>query len=42
MGHHSVTVTERYVHVGDEQLAAAVDVLDGLGTVDDAAGEAQE
>ena len=42
MGHHSVTVTERYAHVGDEQLAAAVDVLDGLGTVDAAPREAQE
>lgn len=42
MGHHSVTVTERYAHVGDEQLAAAVDVLDGLGTVDDGTGEEQE
>ena len=32
LGHHSVTTTERYAHVADEQLAAAVDVLDGLGT----------
>ena len=32
LGHHSVTTTKRYAHVVDEQLAAAVDVLDGLGT----------
>ncbi|MEZ4436974.1 MAG: tyrosine-type recombinase/integrase [bacterium] len=32
MGHCSVTLTERYAHVGDDQLAAAVEVLDGLGT----------
>lgn len=34
MGHHSVTITERYAHVGDEQLAAAIDTLDGLGRVE--------
>ena len=32
MGHHSVTVTERYAHVGAAQLVAAVETLDGLGT----------
>ena len=31
LGHHSVTMTERYAHVGDEQLVAAVECLDGLG-----------
>ncbi len=31
MGHSSVRMTERYAHVADEQLVAAVDVLDGLG-----------
>ncbi len=31
MGHHSVTMTERYAHVGDDQLAAAVEALDGIG-----------
>ncbi|MCB9789353.1 MAG: site-specific integrase [Deltaproteobacteria bacterium] len=32
LGHHSVVVTERYAHVSDDQLTAAVNVLDGLGT----------
>lgn len=31
MGHHSITTTERYAHIADDQLVAAVDVLDGLG-----------
>lgn len=31
MGHHSVTETERYAHIGDEQLASAINALDGLG-----------
>ncbi len=35
MGHHSVTMTERYAHVGDDQLVAAVEMLDGLGEGDD-------
>lgn len=34
MGHHSVLVTERYAHVSDEQLTAAVHKLDGLGTTE--------
>lgn len=34
LGHQSITVTERYAHIADEQLARAVDVLDGLGTSD--------
>ena len=32
LGHHSVTMTERYAHVGDEQLVAAVASLDASGT----------
>ncbi len=28
LGHHSVTMTERYAHVGDDQLVAAVASLD--------------
>lgn len=31
MGHHSVTETERYAHIGDDQLASAINALDGLG-----------
>ena len=42
MGHSSVQMTERYAHVADEQLAAAIDVLDGLGLTDAGAGGASE
>lgn len=34
MGHHSITMTERYAHVADDHLAKAIDVLDGLGVVE--------
>ena len=42
MGHSSVQMTERYAHVADEQLAAAIDVLDGLGLTGAGAGGASE
>ena len=31
LGHSSVTMTEKYAHVADEQLVTAVEALDGLG-----------
>ena len=32
LGHSSVSMTERYAHIADQQLMSAVDVLEGLGT----------
>ena len=37
LGHSSIKMTERYAHVGDRQLTAAVDLLNGLGFGGDAA-----
>ena len=36
MGHSTVTMTERYAHVADDQLSAAIESLDGLGLGADA------
>lgn len=42
MGHHSVTETERYAHIGDDQLATAIDALDGLGSPEGDEGEGEQ
>lgn len=39
LGHHSVTMTERYAHIGDDQLAQAVSALDGLTPSDEDEGQ---
>lgn len=42
MGHHSVTETERYAHIADDQLTTAIDSLDGVGTPGEEASDDED